>query len=99
MRNHITDCLACLNFTDFLVIPVDLDRSVIIMDEKGSLGANHAGVYMVVKLVTSFSLDSRSREGTQPGHLYGSYGSRACDPLSISRTTVRHLYLVAELQE
>ena len=67
IRNHSADRPACLNFTDSLIIPVDLDRSVVIMDEKGSLGANHAGVCMVVKLGTAFSLASCSREGTQPG--------------------------------
>ena len=98
IRNHSADRAACLNFTDSLVIPVDLDRSVVIMDKKGSLGANHAGVCMVVKTGTAFSLDSCSREGTQPGRSYGSYGSRCCDPPASSRTTARHQSPVAELQ-
>ena len=74
IRNHSADRPACLNFTDSLVIPVDLDGSVVIMDEKGSLGANHAGVCMIVKLRTAFSLASRSREGTQPVRSYDIYG-------------------------
>ena len=99
IRNHRADCPACLNFTDSLVIPVDMDGSVVIMDEKGSLGANHAGVCMVVKLGTAFILASGRREGTQPGHSYGSYGSRGCDPPAIIRPTSRHQYPMAELRE
>ena len=99
IRNHSADRPACLNFTDSLVIPVDLDGSVVIMDEKGSFAENHAGVYMVVKLGTAFSLASRSREGIQPGRLYGSYGSRGCDPPASSRTTARHQSPVTELRE
>ena len=71
---------ACLNLSDSLVIPVDFDGSVVIMDEKGSLGANYTGVCMVVKLGTAFSLASRSRKDTQPGILYGSY----CSPVGHS---------------
>ena len=74
------------NLSDSLVIPVDFDGSVVIMDEKGSLGANHAGVCMIVKLRTAFSLASRSREGTQPGCSY-------------CITTARHQYPVAELRQ
>ena len=99
IRNHSTDRPACLNFTDSLIIPVDLDGSVIIMDEEGSLGAKHAGVCMIVKLGTAFSFASCSREGTQPGRSYGSYGSRGCDPLAGSRPTARHQSPVAELRE
>ena len=99
IRNHSADRPACLNFTDSLVILVDLDRSVVIMDEKGSLAANHAGVCMIVKLGTAFILASRSREGTKPGRSYGSYGSRSCDPPASSRTTARHQSPVAQLQE
>ena len=54
IRNHSADRPSCFLFTNSLVIPVDLDRSAIVMDEKGSLGANHAGVCMVVKLGTAF---------------------------------------------
>ena len=64
IRNHSADRPAYFNFTDSLVIPVELDGSVVIMDEKGSLGANPAGVCMVVKLGTAFILASRSREVT-----------------------------------
>ena len=99
IRNHSADRPACLNFTDSLVIPVDLDGSVVIVDEKGSLGADHAGVCMIVKLRTAFSLASRSREGTHPGCLYCSYGLRGCDPQASSRTTARHQSPVAELRE
>ena len=97
IRNHSADRPTCLNFTDSLVIPVDLDGTVVIMYEKGSLGANHAGVCVVVKLGTAFSLASRIREGTQPGRSYGIYGSRGCDPPVSSRATARHKSPVAEL--
>ena len=86
IHNHSADCPACLNLSDSLVIPVDFDGSVVIMDEKGSLGDNHAGVCMIVKLRTAFSLASRSREGTQPGRSY-------------CITTARHQSPVAELRE
>ena len=86
IRNHSADRPACLNLYESLVITVEFDGSVVIMDEKGSLGANHAGVCMIVKLRTAFSLASRSRDGTQPGRLY-------------CRTTARHQSPVAELQE
>ena len=69
IRNQSSDHPTCLNFTDSLVIPVDLDGSVVIMDEKGNISANHAGVCMVVKLGTALSLASRSHEGTQTGLL------------------------------
>ena len=99
IRNHSADRPACLNFTDSLVISVDLDGSVVIMDEKGSLGANYASVCMIVKLGTAFSLASLSREDTQPGRSYGSYGLRGCDPPAISRKMARHQSPVAELQK
>ena len=85
IRNHSADRPSCLNLSDSLVIPVDFDGSVVIMDENGSLSANHAGVCMIVKLRTAFSLASRSREGTQPGHSY-------------CRTTARHQSPMAELR-
>ena len=50
IRNHSADRPSCLHFTDSLVIPVDLNRSVVVVDEKGSLGANHSGVCMVDKI-------------------------------------------------
>ena len=78
---------------------MDLEGSAVIMDEKGGLGANHAGVCMVVKLGTEFSLASRIHEGTQPGCSYGSYGSRGCDPPVSGRPTARHQSPVAELLE
>ena len=78
---------------------MDLDGSVLIMDKKSSIGANHAGVCMVFKIGTAFSLDSRSREVTLPGCLYGSYGLRVCDPPASGRPTARHQFPVAELQE
>ena len=84
--NHSADRPACLNLSNSLVIPVDFYGSVIIMDERGSLGANHAGVCMIVKLRTAFSLASRSREGTQPGRSY-------------FKTTARYQSPVDELQE
>ena len=99
IRNHSAERPACLNFSESLVIPVDFEGSVVIMDEKGSLCANHAGVCMFVKLETAFSLASHSCEGTQPGRSYGSYGSRVCDPLASSRTTARHQSPEAEMQE
>ena len=70
IRNHSAERPACFRFSNSLVIPVGLDGSVLVVDEKGSLGANHAGVCMVVKLGTAFSLASRSSEGTQPGCSY-----------------------------
>ena len=99
IRNHSADHTAYLNFTDSLIIPVDLDGSVVIMDNKGSLGANHAGVCMVVKLGTAFSLDGRSQEGTQPSRLYGSYGLRGCYPPARSITRARNQSPVADLRE
>ena len=90
IRNHSADRPACFCFANSLAIPVDSDGSVVVVDEKGSIGANHASVYMVVKLGTAFSLASRSSEGTQPGCSYGSYGSRGCDPQESSKPTARH---------
>ena len=74
IRNHSADRPARFHFTESLVIPVDLDGSVIVVDEKGGLGVNHTGVCMVVKIGKAFSLASRSREATQPGHSYSSNG-------------------------
>ena len=99
IRNHSADRPECLNLTESLVIPVDLDGYVVIIYEKDSLGSNHAGVCMVVKLGTAVSLASRSREGTQPGRSYGRYGSRGCDPPESSRTRARHQSSVADLRE
>ena len=99
LRNHRSDPLECLNFTNSLIIPVDLEGFIVIMDEKGSLGANHEGVCMVVKLRTAFSLASRRRECTHPGRSYGRYDLRGCDPPGSSRTTARHQSHVAELPE
>ena len=64
IRNHGADRLAWLFFTDSLVIRMDLDGSFVVVYEKGSLGANHAGVCMVFKLGKSFSLASHRSEGT-----------------------------------
>ena len=75
---------------------MDSDRSVVVVDEKGSLGANHVGVCMVVKLGTAFSLASCSIESNQPGHSYGSYGSWGCDPPASIKPTARHQYPVSE---
>ena len=72
IRNHSANRPACLNFTNSLVILVELDGSVVIMDERGSIGAKHAGICMVVKLGTVLSLASRILEGTHPDCLYGS---------------------------
>ena len=86
IRNHSADRPACLNLTDSLVMPVDLDGSVVIMDAEGSLGANHTGVCMIAKLRTAFSLASLSCKGTQPVRSY-------------CRTTARNQSPVAELRE
>ena len=94
IRNHSADRLACFHFTDSLVIPVDLDGSVVVVDQKGSPGANHAGVCMVVNLEAALSLASHSSEGTQPGRLYGIYGLRECDPPVSSKPTARNQYPV-----
>ena len=64
ISNHSADCTTCFLFADSLVIHMDSDRSVVVLDEKGSLGANHSGVCMVVKLGTAFGLASCSSEGT-----------------------------------
>ena len=96
IRNHSADRPSCLHFTDSLVIPVDLNRSVVVVDEKGSLGANHSGVCMVDKIGEAFSLASRSSEGTQPGPSYGSYGLRGCDPPASSIPMARHQYPVPD---
>ena len=90
IRNHRSDRPACLHFTNSLVIPVELDGYVVVVDEKGSLGANHAGVCMVIKIGMAFILASRSSEGTQPGRSYVRYGSQGCDTPMISKPTARH---------
>ena len=99
IRNHSSERPECFHFTESLFIPVDLDGSVVVVNEKGSLGANHAGVCMVIKLRISFSLASRSREVTQPGRSYGSNVSRDFDPPASIKPTASHQSPVTEQRE